>query len=67
MSNITALLFDHYSHNFDVIYAGNIPKPAIAKDTEVLVRVKAAAINPADLGFIGDKYPVKADFFPGMY
>lgn len=46
--------------------AGTVPKPKITKDTEILVRVKAAAINPADFMYTKGEYVFKPTSFPSQ-
>lgn len=74
MATISALLIDKYTppdnnaipSPIDVVYSSTIPKPAITKDTEILVKVKATCVNPSDFLFIADKHGYKVDTFPGM-
>ncbi len=49
-----AVLFDNYGPP-DVLHLGELPVPSPAPD-EVLVRVRAAGINPADTGLRAGKY-----------
>jgi len=63
-SEIVAYKFDAYGNAADVIYQTKVPKPSIKTDTEVLVKIKAACVNPADLLFVGGWYNIKAESYP---
>ncbi len=54
----------------EVIELAEANKPSIANTTEVLVRVKATAVNPLDMkirsGMVQRIYPVQPPFIPGL-
>jgi len=65
MSTITAIQFDQFGEAKDVLHVNNsAPKPQITKDNQVLVRVKAAPINPSDRNFSTGAYKNEPKF-PG--
>jgi len=59
-----ALVFDVTGPADQVLSLKEVTKPTIVKDTDVLVRIKAAPINPSDLGHISGYYAIKPKF-PG--
>ncbi|HRH69555.1 MAG TPA: NADP-dependent oxidoreductase [Flavobacteriales bacterium] len=54
----------------EVIELADVEKPAITNPTDVLVRVKATAVNPLDMkirsGMAQRIYPVQPPFIPGL-
>lgn len=47
-----SLQFSAFGEPSSVIKAGQVPKPTLTSDTQVLVRVKASIVHPADLLYI---------------
>lgn len=63
-TDIIAYQFDAYGNAAEVVHQTKVPKPSIKSDTEVLIKVKAACVNPADLLFVAGIYNIKAKSFP---
>src|SRR5687767_2155563 len=55
--------------NSDVIELVEVPKPSIQNEKDVLIKVKAAGVNPIDMkirmGFMKEIRPVEMPFIPG--
>src|ERR1043166_1540587 len=62
-----AAVYETHGNPADVLRVVEMPRPKPAT-SEVVVRMSAAPINPADLNAIEGKYPIKAPFpaVPGM-
>src|ERR1051325_9994005 len=58
--NILAAVYATYGNPADVLQVETRPWPTPATD-EVVVKMRAAPINPADLNQIEGKYPVRAE------
>ncbi len=56
--------------NSDVIELVNIPAPEVKNENDVLIKVKAASVNPLDvkirLGYMQKMRPVQLPFTPGL-
>lgn len=54
----------------NVLALADVPQPTISHDSEVLIQVKAASVNPLDikvrLGFMQQMRPVQLPFTPGL-
>lgn len=48
-----------------VLSVRELPLPPLGRD-DVLVRILAAPVNPADLNIIEGTYPIKPDAFPAV-
>src|SRR2546430_16694575 len=57
---INAAVYERYGNPADVLRVESRPWPTPAPD-EVLVQMRAAPINPADLNQIEGKYPVRPE------
>ena len=57
---INAAVYEKHGNPADVLHAETRPWPTTAAD-EVVVKMRAAPINPADLNQIEGKYPVRPD------
>ncbi len=55
---ISAAVYETHGKPADVLQVKKLPRPVPAPD-EVLVEMRAAPINPADLNAIEGKYPVR--------
>jgi len=64
---LKAVVYETHGNPADVLRVVDIPLPA-PQPNEVVVKMKAAPINPADLNSIEGKYPIKAPLpaTPGM-
>jgi trans-2-enoyl-CoA reductase len=60
MKTINAAVFETHGNPADVLHVDSRPWPTPAPG-EVIVKMRAAPINPADLNQIEGKYPVRAD------
>ena len=60
MKTINAAVFETHGNPADVLHVESRPWPTPAAG-EVIVKMRAAPINPADLNQIEGKYPVRAD------
>src|SRR5690242_14979460 len=60
MKTINAVVYETHGNPPDVLHVESQPWPTPAAD-EVIVRMRAAPINPADLNQIEGKYPVRAE------
>ena len=58
--NISAAVYEKHGNPADVLHVETSPWPTPAAD-EVVVKMRAAPINPADLNQIEGKYPVRAE------
>src|SRR5438128_8034697 len=58
--SISAAVYERHGNPADVLRVESRPWPRPAPD-EVLVQMRAAPINPADLNQIEGKYPVRAE------
>jgi trans-2-enoyl-CoA reductase len=56
---ISAAVYETYGKPTEVLQIKTLPRPLPAPD-EVVVEIRAAPINPADLNVIEGKYPVRA-------
>jgi mitochondrial enoyl-[acyl-carrier protein] reductase / trans-2-enoyl-CoA reductase len=65
--NINAAVYERHGNPADVLRVESRPWPAPAPD-EVVVKMRAAPINPADLNQIEGKYPVRPELpaIPGF-
>jgi mitochondrial enoyl-[acyl-carrier protein] reductase / trans-2-enoyl-CoA reductase len=65
--NINAAVYERHGNPADVLRVDSRPWPAPAPD-EVVVKMRAAPINPADLNQIEGKYPVRPELpaIPGF-
>lgn len=56
--------------NAEVLQLTEVEQPVIANNNQVLVKVKAASVNPLDMkirqGFMQQVYPVQLPFTPGL-
>src|SRR5215471_21797772 len=59
MKTITAAVYETHGNPADVLHVESRPWPTPAPG-EVIVKMRAAPINPADLNQIEGKYPVRA-------
>ncbi len=54
----------------DVITIAEVPSPEISNENQVLIRVKAASVNPLDMkirmGYMQQMRPVQLPFIPGL-
>jgi trans-2-enoyl-CoA reductase len=57
---IDAAVYEKHGNPVDVLHVETRPWPRLAAD-EVVVKMRAAPINPADLNQIEGKYPVRAE------
>jgi trans-2-enoyl-CoA reductase len=57
---INAAVYEKHGNPVDVLHVETRPWPRLAAD-EVVVKMRAAPINPADLNQIEGKYPVRAE------
>jgi trans-2-enoyl-CoA reductase len=60
MKTINAVVYETHGNPPDVLHVESQPWPTPAAD-EVIVKMRAAPINPADLNQIEGKYPVRAE------
>src|SRR5258708_5876533 len=60
MRTINAAVYETHGNPTDVLHVESRPWPTPALD-EVIVKMRAAPINPADLNQIEGKYPVRAE------
>ncbi len=60
METIDAAVYETHGNPADVLHVESRPWPTPAVD-EVIVKMRAAPINPADLNQIEGKYPVRAE------
>ena len=60
MKTINAAVYETHGNPADVLHVDSRPWPTPAPG-EVIVKMRAAPINPADLNQIEGKYPVRAD------
>src|SRR5262249_52206327 len=60
MKIIDAVVYETHGNPPDVLHVESHPWPTPAAD-EVIVKMRAAPINPADLNQIEGKYPVRAE------
>src|SRR4029453_17687513 len=60
MKTINAAVYETHGNPADVLHVESRPGPAPAPG-EVIVKMRAAPINPADLNQIEGKYPVRAE------
>src|SRR5437660_3024665 len=60
MKTINAVVYETHGNPADVLHVESRPWPIPAAD-EVIVKMRAAPINPADLNQIEGKYPVRAE------
>jgi len=60
MKTINAAVYETHGNPADVLHVDSQPWPTPASG-EVIVKMRAAPINPADLNQIEGKYPVRAD------
>jgi mitochondrial enoyl-[acyl-carrier protein] reductase / trans-2-enoyl-CoA reductase len=60
MKTINAAVYETHGNPADVLHVESRPWPTPAAD-EVIVKMRAAPINPADLNQIEGKYPVRAE------
>ena len=58
---ISAVVYEKHGNPADVLHVETRPWPAPAAG-EVVVKMRAAPINPADLNQIEGKYPVRPEF-----
>src|SRR5437660_583402 len=67
MKTINAVVYETHGNPADVLHVESRPWPIPAAD-EVIVKMRAAPINPADLNQIEGKYPVRAELpaAPGL-
>ena len=59
MKTISAAMYETHGNPADVLHVESQPWPTLAAG-EVIVKMRAAPINPADLNQIEGKYPVRA-------
>jgi len=59
-----AYRFAGYGEPLKVVKLEKVPKPTLGSDTDLLIKVKAAAINPADLLYIEGRYFQQPSSFP---
>lgn len=60
-----AIQFEKFGDFKEVLkYNNNIPKPQIESDSQLIVKVSAASINPSDLNTISGTYGIKPKSFP---
>src|SRR6266550_8200335 len=57
--NISAAVYERHGNPADVLHVESQPWPTTAQN-EVVVKMRAAPINPADLNQIEGKYPARA-------
>ena len=60
MKTISAAVYETHGNPADVLHVESRPWPTPGAD-EVIVKMRAAPINPADLNQIEGKYPIKAE------
>jgi trans-2-enoyl-CoA reductase len=60
MKTINAVVYETHGNPPEVLHVESTPWPTPAAD-EVIVKMRAAPINPADLNQIEGKYPVRAE------
>ena len=60
MKTINAAVYETHGNPADVLHVESRPWPTPAAD-EVIVKIRAAPVNPADLNQIEGKYPIRAE------